>query len=135
MKTGHFEKLRLFLSCFFRNVIQIVFISYFLLVNVGRMTCSVCFATLVQVYAVTDERLGEQVACSLRVKPGTSITLSQVKTFCKGKVNLIPFSVHFYSVSSRIDVLFADTFTFESFDQYPLSLAWTCMFPYYERSL
>uniref|UniRef100_A0A1B6LBL3 Medium-chain acyl-CoA ligase ACSF2, mitochondrial n=1 Tax=Graphocephala atropunctata TaxID=36148 RepID=A0A1B6LBL3_9HEMI len=39
-----------------------------------------------QVVGVTSERLGEEVACSLRLKPGAHLTEQQARDFCKGKI-------------------------------------------------
>jgi fatty-acyl-CoA synthase len=40
----------------------------------------------VQVVGLPDERFGEEVCAWIRLKPGTSLTEEEVKTFCKGKI-------------------------------------------------
>ncbi|XP_060108451.1 medium-chain acyl-CoA ligase ACSF2, mitochondrial [Heteronotia binoei] len=40
----------------------------------------------VQVVGVKDERMGEEICASIRVKPGEECTAEEVKAFCKGKV-------------------------------------------------
>ncbi|XP_054263273.1 medium-chain acyl-CoA ligase ACSF2, mitochondrial-like [Macrosteles quadrilineatus] len=39
-----------------------------------------------QVYGVSNERLGEEVGCSLRLTPGAKLTEQEVKDFCKDKI-------------------------------------------------
>ncbi|XP_046663668.1 medium-chain acyl-CoA ligase ACSF2, mitochondrial isoform X1 [Homalodisca vitripennis] len=51
-----------------------------------------------QVIGVTSERLGEEVACSLRVKSGTTITEQQVKDYCKGKIS-------YYKIPKYVEVV------------------------------
>ncbi|CAH0389953.1 unnamed protein product [Bemisia tabaci] len=40
-----------------------------------------------QVFGVADERLGEVVGAALILRPGKSITVDEIKTFCKGKIS------------------------------------------------
>lgn len=49
----------------------------------------------VQIVGVPDERLGEQVAAFIKVKPGETLTGPEVKDYCKGKISKykIPFYV------------------------------------------
>lgn len=39
-----------------------------------------------QVYGISDERLGQEVGCSIRLKPNTKLTENEVKEFCKGNI-------------------------------------------------
>ena len=38
------------------------------------------------VYAITSEFFGEEVAAALQVKPGTSIQVKEVQTFCRDRL-------------------------------------------------
>ncbi|VVC42214.1 Hypothetical protein CINCED_3A019046 [Cinara cedri] len=43
--------------------------------------------TQVQVYGVPDERMGEEVCASVIVKEGSTLTETDIKSYCKGKIS------------------------------------------------
>jgi fatty-acyl-CoA synthase len=51
----------------------------------------------VYVYGIPDERLGEEVAAAIRLKPGESSSLEEITSFCQGRIAKfkIPRSVRF----------------------------------------
>ena len=54
---------------------------------------------MLQVFGIPDERLGEQVCAWIKVKEGESVTVDDVKDFCKGNVNkhLAPILIQLFS--------------------------------------
>ncbi|KAL1463236.1 hypothetical protein WDU94_015009 [Cyamophila willieti] len=41
-------------------------------------------------YGVPDERMGEEVGISIKLKENAKLNVEDIKTFCKGKVSVCP---------------------------------------------